>query len=91
MFLALALLFFGKLQDVLNLKARYLAAAFGAISAILPLLFGGGLVVAFVNAVVGGLYSWGYLALLARFRDTLSMWLAIYLLGAVLPVLLTSI
>ncbi|MBP8875432.1 MAG: hypothetical protein KBG52_03820 [Neisseria sp.] len=84
----LLLLLLGKLQD--TVMTHWPAWRWALLFAILVFLFGLGAGVggAGIAALLSGLYSWAYFALLRRVSDHLMMWLAIYLAGALLPLVL---
>ncbi|MCP1660293.1 hypothetical protein [Neisseria perflava] len=86
----LLLLVFGKLQESFfteNSRAWHWALAYTLLSGIWSAVFGisGTLLLGLVSLF---LYTWGYFALLRRVSDSLLLWLAVYLLGALLPFLL---
>ena len=88
MFGALILLIFGKLQDTFQETSRtwQWALAYGVIA----FLLGGGtsLLGMIIGGVITGLYAWGYFKLLRNLADNLMLWLLVFLVGAVLPMLL---
>ena len=85
---ALILLIFGKLQDTFQETSRtwQWALAYGVIA----FLLGGGtsLLGMIIGGVITGLYAWGYFKLLRNLADNLMLWLLVFLVGAVLPMLL---
>ena len=87
-FYALILLIFGKLQDTFQETSRtwQWALAYGVIA----FLLGGGtsLLGMIIGGVITGLYAWGYFKLLRNLADNLMLWLLVFLVGAVLPMLL---
>ncbi|WP_369581960.1 hypothetical protein [Kingella oralis] len=88
MFGPLILLIFGKLQDTFQETSRtwQWALAYGVIA----FLLGGGtsLLGMIIGGVITGLYAWGYFKLLRNLADNLMLWLLVFLVGAVLPMLL---
>ena len=90
-FYALILLIFGKLQDTFQETSRtwQWALAYGVIA----FLLGGGtsLLGMIIGGVITGLYAWGYFKLLRNLADNLMLWLLVFLVGAVLPVVLSYI
>lgn len=86
MFGMVLLLLFGRLQELSDGAAWKWAAAYAVLSG-LPFLGGGSAVL--LSAAVGGLYAWGYFALLRRVADRLLLWLPLYLGGALLPLLIS--
>ncbi len=82
------MMLFGKLQDHVgnNLRAWHWALMYTALSALPMLLLGGEFDV--LALLLAGVYAWGYFALLQRVADTLTLWLAVYLLMPLLPLLL---
>ncbi len=91
MFGPLILLIFGKLQDTFQENSRtwQWALAYGVIA----FLLGGGtsLLGMIIGGVITGLYAWGYFKLLRNLADNLMLWLLVFLVGAVLPVVLSYI
>ncbi|MBH5329276.1 hypothetical protein H9Q10_06285 [Eikenella sp. S3360] len=84
----LILLAFAKLQDFVEESyAWQWALAFAGVTFLLS-LFGGSLIAAALSAVIWGLYSWGYFALLRRLADSLILWLMVCIGGIMLPWLL---
>ena len=88
MFGPLILLIFGKLQDTFQETSRtwQWALSYGVIA----FLLGGGtsLLGMIIGGVITGLYAWGYFKLLRNLADNLMLWLLVFLVGAVLPMLL---
>lgn len=88
MFGPLILLIFGKLQDTFQETSRtwQWALAYGVIA----FLLGGGtsLLGMIIGGVITGLYAWGYFKLLRNLADNLMLWLLVFWVGAVLPMLL---
>lgn len=76
-----------KLQDFYADRAPAWKWAFGY-ALISGLLDWRGLMPFVFGVVIVGLYAWGYFVLLRRFTDNLLLWIAIYLGGVALPVLI---
>ena len=91
MFGALILLIFGKLQDTFQETSRtwQWALAYGVIMFLLS--SGASLLGMIIGGVITGLYAWGYFKLLRNLADNLMLWLLVFLVGAVLPVVLSYI
>ena len=88
MFGPLILLIFGKLQDTFQETSRtwQWALAYGLV---IFLLSGGApLLALIIGSAIVGLYAWGYFGLLRNLADNLMLWLLVFLVGAVLPMLL---
>ena len=88
MFGPLILLIFGKLQDTFQETSRtwQWALAYGVIMFLLS--GGASLLGMIIGGVITGLYAWGYFKLLRNLADNLMLWLLVFLVGAVLPMLL---
>lgn len=84
----LLLLLLAKLQD--HVCEGWPAWRWALLFAALTFLFGikSGAGAALMGAAVSGLYAWGYFALLRRVSESVAIWLAVYLMGAVLPFVL---
>ena len=88
MFGPLILLIFGKLQDTFQETSRTWQWALAY--CVIAFLLGGGtsLLGMIIGGVITGLYAWGYFKLLRNLADNLMLWLLVFLVGAVLPMLL---
>lgn len=86
----LLLLFLGKLQDnfIENYTAWHFAIVYAIISALMMLTSDIRFLLAVVVIVMVGCYAWGYFALLRHLHDRLSLWLLVYFLGGLLPLVL---
>lgn len=82
------MMIFGKLQDYVgrNMRAWHWALLYTVLGGLIRLAMGGP--VDFIGLLLTGLYAWGYFALLQRVSDNLGLWLAVYLLMPLLPIML---
>lgn len=89
----LILLFFGKMQDQFadNSSTWQWAAAYAVIQAVAAAATGTPLAAAVIGAAILFLYAWGYFALLRRLTDSIVLWLAVLLIGALAPLLLAFV
>jgi len=81
----LILLAFAKMQDFAEDSYAWQWALAFAVVTFLFGLFGGPLIAAAISAVIWGLYSWGYFALLRQMADSLILWLMVCIGGVMLP------
>ena len=89
----LLLLLFGKLQDTLytdTSQAWQWALAYALANVLFSAVFGmaDGIGALLMGVLLSFLYAWAYFAVLRRFSDQLVLWLAAYVIGALLPFVL---